>query len=37
MNWAGVSIFLGLVALGLTTLPYGLIVLVPLAWFMTRR
>lgn len=37
MNWAGVSVFVGLVTLGLTTLPYGLIVLAPLLWFMTRR
>lgn len=34
MNWAGASVFFGLVTLGvLTKLPYGVAVLAPLAWF----
>lgn len=37
MNWAGLSVFLGLVTVGLGNLPWGLVILVPLAWFMTRR
>lgn len=32
MNLAGISIFVGLVALGLGTLPYGLAILAGLAW-----
>lgn len=37
MNWAGISIFLGLVTLGFVTMPYGIVILVALAWFMMRR
>jgi len=33
MNWAGASVFFGLVTLGVLTLPYGVAVLAPLAWF----
>lgn len=33
MNWAGFSVFLGLVTLGWVMFPYGLVILVPLAWF----
>ena len=32
MNWAGASVFIGLITLGFMTLPYGLIVLAFLAW-----
>lgn len=37
MNWAGFSVFLGLVTLGVVTFPFGLVILVPLAWFVWQE
>ena len=37
MNWAGASVFLGLVTLGVVTFPFGLVILVPLAWFFAKE
>ncbi len=32
MNWSGVSIAVGLVALAFATMPYGIAILAVLAW-----
>ena len=38
MNWAGASIALGLVSVGIITLPWGVVILAPLAyiWWCSR-
>lgn len=32
MNWAGLSVAVGLVGLAIFTMPYGLVILAGLAW-----
>ena len=36
MNWAGLTVVAGLVGLAIFTMPYGLVILVALAWLLRR-
>jgi hypothetical protein len=36
MNWAGLSIVAGLVGLAIFTMPYGLVILVGMAWVLRK-
>lgn len=36
MNWAGLSIVVGLLGLAVFTMPWGLIILAGMAWVYTR-
>lgn len=36
MNWAGLSIAIGLIGLAVFTLPYGLVILAGMAWMYRR-
>ena len=36
MNWAGLSIAIGLIGLAVFTMPYGLIILAAMAWMYRR-
>lgn len=36
MNWAGLSVVIGLLGLAVFTMPWGLIILAGMAWVYTR-
>ena len=36
MNWAGLSVAIGLVGLAIFTMPFGLVILVGLAWLYSK-
>ncbi len=36
MNWGGLSVVVGLVGLAFFTMPYGIVILVALAWVFSR-
>jgi hypothetical protein len=36
MNWAGLSVVVGLVGLAFVTMPYGLVILAGLAWVYSK-
>lgn len=36
MNWAGILVTLGVLAVAVATMPYGLVLLVALAWVWQR-
>lgn len=36
MNWAGLSIVIGLLALAIVTMPYGIAILIGMAWVWSK-
>lgn len=36
MNWAGLSIALGLFTLAIVTMPYGILILIAMAWLWSK-
>jgi hypothetical protein len=36
MNWAGLSVVVGLVGLAFVTMPYGLVILAGIAWVYSK-
>lgn len=36
MNWAGISVVIGLLALAAVTMPYGIVILIGMAWVWSK-
>lgn len=36
MNWAGITIVIGLLGLAFSTMPYGIVILAGMAWLYSR-